>query len=1254
MPDSPEIGRLRVPVVADLRPLRRAAHNELRRAAEEAGDDMGRVLGQGMGRRAARELAAALSQAEREFRRREREAQDALAARLIRPAEFRRLGEEAARDFNDALRRQMDQLNREGLLSPAVMVELERQMKTGGFAAGRGWLDALRRQFALREADLKEAQARGLLAPEEAAARAREIATEWNRTILDEIERRAEEGTLTDDLFLSLTSELRDAGMKGGREFGRGVSRTAQDELADLQRWLRGGFAVAVVGTFAMLASRIARFFGNLARQIREALEAGGAIRTERATFESVAAMRGLDPGLVVGELRQALRSTVPDVELMRRAVFALNAELPVTERQLGEIAALSRRLGLAAGIDAAEGFRRFVEGIAKGRAEQLQSLGIMTRQTDALREWERETGRSAASLDRQQRLLIHLNAVMEEARAKVGAMGAEADEAATPLQQLSTWWGNLRDSMVEAAATSPTVVGFLERMGEAAADSSERFRLLAAHFGAWVELSARHVGRGAGLAGRILGSAPFRFLGRTLLGGAGIHSLHAEWDALVREGLIRTETSVQRLLEMQVENLKQMVELQEQGVDAEDERITRLERQNELIRERIQALQATGEPTTPPPIGPTEQEIQAGERAFTALTQTIEEMRLAAELGQREYAKLAGEPKEAVQELLRLNREIAQVEEQIQQIRAAGLAVPEGAQAYLEHLRTLQAEAREAARGLIELYQRELPEVTVRLVNSMEQVTHRIPDVERLARAVAAAEQELTRARLAHDPARVARAERQLADARQALRDHVAQLVTELEASGIPARELNEHIERLVQLLEEAGIQVDELQRKSGDLAGLARDFESVARGVMSIADAMGVLDDRTRRVLQGAIELAAGVGQIAAGNVLTGGIQVAGGIAQLLSGVFGRSEAERRERLRQIDEMVRLRQALSELRTAVLRDVTAREREELVAGLENFAAQWEWLVRLPGVPTRDGRLSGTWRIRDMDPDVLEMVRNMERMLPGIQVISGDRFNWDAFWEGLDQLREMDIGLWGDTLLEKLDALDWLTRMLGDAAGDAATQLRRFLDVLRSAGAGNFADEFQRILDAQGAEAAKAWLDSLAEGMVTDAGALLSAGGIFFGLTAAQAQRILEQAGRYLTGPGGLVTETPETRLAVSITQAQASELLRIESTQLYHLAGIHSILASMASLPAPSYGIPEIGPPALPATGGGTTIDVGGITVEVLLGELRDRLTPDTARDIGGQIGAGISDALIERLRSAQRGAGATGSARVRVEVS
>lgn len=1239
MPNSPEIGQLRVPIVADLEPFRRQARTELSRAAEEAGQGAARAIGQGMGRRVAREIAVALDAAEQEFRRREREARESLAVRTIRPAEFKRLGEEAAGEFNDALRQQMNRLSREGLLSPAIMVEMERQMKDGGFEAGEGWIDGLRRSFALREADVRESQARGMMTPDEAAEAGREIAEEWNQAILDEIQKRAEEGTLTDDLFIQLTGELRDVGRKGGEEMAGGI-RSEMDQLA---RWMRGGFAAAVLGSFAVIASQVGRMLRGMARRVRETLELGGDAQVQRHAFEVGAARMGESPGEVLRAMREGVRGTASNLELMQQYNKALRTDLPLTAAAMRDLTEVARRLGDEAGVGAARGLEILIDGVARGRSETLQMLGITTRMTDALREWERETGRSSQALSRQERIQIHLNAVLAEGREKVAKLGEEATDVRTPLAQIGAAWNTLRTAMAAAIADSPAVLDFLEALGGSAEEQADKIQTFANRMGAALDIMIEVGREGArspigGLPGMAL--LPFR-----------------AWRAVQQSGPehlarreIQTETDIAALERRRAANLERIISLELDGADADDQKVQSLQRQNELIDERIALLSREAATRT----GPSSDEVEAGKAARSALEDAMREMELAGELGLRNLASASGEIRGSLQELLSVQQQIAEVETQIAAIRAGGLEVPAGAEAYLAHLYELQQVARDVAQELIDRWQRDLPAVVVEMQNSfgrlpdlmiqteagVRSVTDAMRDLRGHAEAVAEAERELTRAQIARDPERAARAERRLADAREAMRRAASQMLPALEAAGISQERLNELIERMVELLDEADVKTEALGR---DWAKTARTFEAAARGVLSIADAMGVLNSQQRRVIQGAIDIAGG---IATGG-LGGGIQAVGGLVSLLSAITGDGAARRQEHIRQIDEMIKLRHALEQLRQAVLRDVTAGERETMVERSQRIvdAARDAWIFARQTGQTHTSALAQMTGMSE--EEVVEAVRWMEERSGRSLMDDQGVVNWPALLEVLESLPE--LGLWGDTLEGQLDALDWTLRMLGDDALTAAERIERFLEVLRSAGAESFADEYQRILDEQGPEAAQAWLDTLVEAMAAGDTSMFGAGGIFDGLTPEQARRLVERAYGFIDGPGGLVTGTPETRLAVSITQAQGSELLRIGSTQLYHLAGIHGILASMASLPAPSFGVPDVSPPALPS-GGGTTIDVGGITVEVSVGGSVD---PTTARETGERIGAGVGDGLTDRIRAAQRGAGVSGTTRVRVEV-
>lgn len=1268
MADGPELGRLRVPVVADLEPFRRQAQRELKRAAEDAGKGAARAIGQGMGRSVAREFEAALDAAKAQFQRREREAREALSLRMVSQREFEKLGEDAANEFNGALRAQMDALHRQGLLSPSVMVETERLMKDGGFEAGDSWIDGLRRRIELREADIKEAQFRNLMTPEEAAEAGQQAAEEWNAAILDEIERRAKDGTLTDEMHIRLTSELRDTGRKGGDELGRGVQRGAREQLADLQRWLRGGFAVALVGVFASVVSRAGRMFSRLGRQIREVLDLGGTAQVQRRTFEAGATRMGESPAEVLEAMRRGMQGAASNLQLMEQANKALRSDLPLTAAAMEDLVVVARRLGDEAGVGAARGLETLIDGVSRGRAEMLQTLGIMTRQTDAIREWEQETGRSAQALSRQERIAIHFNAVLAEGLGKVEELGGEARDAGTPLEQLAAAWDNLRSSMAEAAANSPTVLGFLESIGDSATEQGERLRLAAAHFGAWVELSARAAEGGTGLARGVLGSAPVRWLGRRAAGMMGIGDFSEDWDTAVHEQMIRTETDLVRLMTWRLENLEEQEELLEGGVALDDKRIKRLQRQNELLKERIDAVRPV-EAEEDEDVGPSEEELQAARVATDALSESMREFTLAGELGLEDLARASGEIRGALQELLGVQQQVEAAEQQLAEIRAAGLEVPPGAEAFLAHLREMRDTLRATASDLIEQWQRDLPAVVIEMQNSFGQrlpgalvrtedgvheLTTLMTGLREQVEAVAEAERELTTARLAADPERIARAEERVKNARRALERDTAKLVRGLEASGIAGERLNGIIEELIELLREAGVEVEDLDESTSSMSDKLDQFAALARGVMAVADAMGALDNETRRTLDGVVNLAEGLTRVAAskGADIGGWAQTIGGVLQVFSS--DRTE-ESQERVRQIEAMVNLRRAIESLEHAVVTDITVAERDRMRETGETILERgrgYTWRKQAGGLR---GLLGGrnVRHLEDRDPDhqlailgelmdmtadeVLEFLQDLGRTT-GVDVWTSDGINLDALEAALADFPELD--LWGDTLEGGLGRLDWTFSSVGDEALTAADRLDMFLGVLRDFGAADFADEFERILAEEGPEAAQEWLDALVLQMADDLSGLIGEGGLFEDMTPEEVQRILGRAGVFIED-GGVVSGTPETRMAVNITQAQGSELLRIGSTQLYHLAGMHQIMASMWGGDMPEYGVHA--PDAVAPSSG--SVDVGGVSVELNFPNVT--VADEGALTAAGRAaGTAMGEAAAERIRAARRGRGSTGS--------
>src|SRR5690606_13098274 len=137
------------------------------------------------------------------------------------------------------------------------------------------------------------------------------------------------------------------------------------------------------------------------------------------------------------------------------------------------------------------------------------------------------------------------------------------------------------------------------------------------------------------------------------------------------------------------------------------------------------------------------------------------------------------------------------------------------------------------------------------------------------------------------------------------------------------PAKELEEIIERIVDLLRDAGIEVQSLGESERNWEKMARTVEGLARGAMSVADAMGILGDEARRAFQSVIDLAGGIALIASGSRVGGLAQTIGGALGLITAFTGRGDDG--EALRRAEEQRRAVEANTEALERLRRDLQA-----------------------------------------------------------------------------------------------------------------------------------------------------------------------------------------------------------------------------------------------------------------------------------------------------------------------------------------
>jgi hypothetical protein len=112
-------------------------------------------------------------------------------------------------------------------------------------------------------------------------------------------------------------------------------------------------------------------------------------------------------------------------------------------------------------------------------------------------------------------------------------------------------------------------------------------------------------------------------------------------------------------------------------------------------------------------------------------------------------------------------------------------------------------------------------------------------------------------------------------------------------------------HMQGLVTASESARDRILGIKDGTGTAAtrtkDMAREVEMFARGTLDAADAFGVIDDKSRRSLDSAVNIASAIGRIASSGFSFAGVAgVIGGVASLVSAMMG-GDADRRRLLRE-----------------------------------------------------------------------------------------------------------------------------------------------------------------------------------------------------------------------------------------------------------------------------------------------------------------------------------------------------------------
>jgi hypothetical protein len=1082
-----------------------------------------------------------------------------------------------------------------------------------GSKTATDFLKELRKQHQNMLSAAREAQQRGLIDPKQFAAVRREANRTFNEAILPALAQMRKDGKAGTEEFNRLQRALKNVGQAGSTG-GAAVKRGFTDQVKDLPGLVKGAFGGAMIASFTYVAGKIVDTFRRMVRGINTVLQEASTAAQIREAFTLQASGQGLDPTRALAELRRGAKGMVTDVELMRRANRALQGELPVTERQLGDLAQLARKMADAVGGDVGDTLGSVMEALARGETRLLRQAVIYITLTDVLKRWEQQTGRNSASLSDHERKALLLNAVLEEHKRVLETVGDETVEAGERVQQATVFLQNLKTAIYESIANSPQLLEFLGGIGSTAEESAAKVQDLANRFGALVDTILQ-----SPVVSTLVGIAKFEGKLGGKIGGAVLGIGGADYEHNLRKRQIQT-ADMAGLYKLQADAEYRFREMQADGVKAGDVRLEQLREELKLMKDRAAELQRQAEAVDdgggddgPPGLTPDELE---------KLQEVVKEYRdsvtsaLDKELAQLREVKAAMEATGDVELLPGVERRIAELEQMKQKIR--DLEAP--AAAVTQAFTSLGGKPLKAIADGLQLAQPALKKYEATMLRLREQQARGLlSDKQQFKAAEAAAAKELN--------------------------DRILAIITQLREAGTLTPEVHE---KLVGMLEGAAEGAEDASHAFGDVLD---NLIGVARGVLSVADAMGVLDDDTRRAMQGVVDLAEGLKSIAEGNYIGGVAQGFGGLMALITGLAGDSGEDRRRALeaarRQLLAMASLERALRDLENAVLAETSEQQRNAIIQLLAPLTTQMRSLQM--GGFNRVGIGPG------MTTAELNAIKDLEEKL-GIQIIDGTSLLVDNYLAAIDRLQDMDLGSFGSDLHGRLDALNFALDILGDHAGTAAERLERFAAAIE-----DFAPDFAAQLRqraAQDAEAAQAWLAGLAEAF--------AAGGLndpalraLFGdsLTADQVKRLLEDANGYLEGildeaeegDGGGTGETPGSTRSwtkdFTITEVTAQRLggymsslvvLGMDSRELLReeVSISREILArligSLASVRAPS-------PSALATPGTGATGRIGPIS----LGGVHVNVPPGTSpadqeayRSAGAAAGSGVMRTIDEGL--------------------
>ena len=189
-----------------------------------------------------------------------------------------------------------------------------------------------------------------------------------------------------------------------------------------------------------------------------------------RRAFDNLAESTGHVSEALMTKLKEAVLYTVPEVDLLKSSVLALNSGAIQTSSELLFLAKAAQVLGQTVGFTTSQGLENLIRGIGLINPQLIKSVGVLVSAEEAYRRYAEQVGKTVVELTDHERHEAFRIAVMEELRAAIARVGDQEEDLNVLLQQTAASWKDARLEMSEVAAESSNVVGLYRDVQRAGA----------------------------------------------------------------------------------------------------------------------------------------------------------------------------------------------------------------------------------------------------------------------------------------------------------------------------------------------------------------------------------------------------------------------------------------------------------------------------------------------------------------------------------------------------------------------------------------------------------------------------------------------------------------------------------------------------------------------------------------------------------------------------------------------------------------